>query len=67
MNEGECGGKITLVRVGGQGGNDTGDECGHLRGDQIDPRKLTKQQSDGQVHRKTNDRWTDRQPGRVKA
>lgn len=67
MNEGECGGKITLVRVGGQGGNDTVDECGHLRGDQIDPSKLTKQQSDGQVHRKTNDRWTDRQPGRVKA
>lgn len=60
MNEGECGGKITLVRVGGQGGNDTGDECGHLRGDQIDPSKLTKQQSDGQVHRKTK-RQMDRQ------
>lgn len=30
MNEGEFGGKITLVRVGGQGGNDTGDECGHF-------------------------------------
>lgn len=30
MNEGEFGGKITLARVGGQGGNDTGDECGHF-------------------------------------
>lgn len=62
MNEGECGGKITLVRVGGQGGNDTGDECGHLRGDQIDPSKLTKQQSDGQVgytERQTTDGQTD--------
>lgn len=29
MNEGEFGRKITLWRVDGQGGNDTGDECGH--------------------------------------
>lgn len=50
MNEGEFGRKITLVRVGGQGGNDTGDECGHFEGGgQIDPGKLTKPQSDEQV------------------
>lgn len=58
MNEGEFGGKITLVRVGGQGGNDTADECGHFGGEQIDPGKLTKQPSDGQVQ---EDKRSDRQ------
>lgn len=53
MNKGEFGGKITLVKVAGQGGNDTGDECGLFGGEQIDPGKLTKQQSDGQVYKKT--------------
>lgn len=65
MNGGEFGGKITLVRVGGQGGNDTGDECGHFGGKQIDPSKLTKQQSDGQVYRKTK-RQMDRQTARAR-
>lgn len=31
MNEGELGGKITLVRVGGQEGNDTVVERGHFK------------------------------------
>lgn len=35
MNEGELGGKITLVRGGGQGGNDTVDECGHFKENQL--------------------------------
>lgn len=63
MNEGEFGGNITLVRVGGQGGNDTGDECGHCRREQIDPSKLTKPLSGGQVQ-KDKDRLPDGQQGR---
>lgn len=53
MTKGEFGGKITLVRVGGQGGNDIQDEHGHFGGKQIDPGKLAKHQSGGQVYRKT--------------
>lgn len=38
---------VVLVRVGGQGGNDTGDEYGHFGGEQIDPGKLARQKLDG--------------------